>query len=152
MIKDWLIDSGCSNHMTTFLDDIVNTPEPTDTVVEVANGHIVQATVTGTIHLQVMDINTHQVFDVYLENVLHVPGLSRRLFSVTQWTSSGGHISFGNTLCHISYQDPNDPKQHFKAAIQPPFTHCDASGHYINPQAAVGDADKKIPIPADLLH
>ena len=76
MIKDWLIDSGCSNHMTPFLDDIVNTPEPTDTVMEVANGHIVQATVTGTAHLQVMDINTHQVFNVYLENVLHVPGLS----------------------------------------------------------------------------
>ena len=89
--------------MTPFLDDIVNTPEPTDTVVEVANGHIIQATVTGTVHLEVMDVNMYQVFDVYLENVLHVPSLSLRLFSVTQWTASGGHISFGSTLCHISY-------------------------------------------------
>ena len=43
MIKDWLIDSGCSEHMTPFFDDIIDTSKPTNTVVEVANCHIVKA-------------------------------------------------------------------------------------------------------------
>ena len=55
-LNQWLIDSGCSNHMTPFLDDIIQDSEPSEAVIEVANGNIVKATISGTVLLRIIDI------------------------------------------------------------------------------------------------
>ena len=94
LLSQWLIDSGCSTHMTPFVEDLVKDHESTSAAVEVANGNIIQATTIGTVSIRVVDIKTKKVYNIYLQGVLYVPGLSRRLFSVTQWTKSGGMISF----------------------------------------------------------
>ena len=138
--------------MTPYLDDIVKDSEPSEALIEVANGNMVKATVSGTVHLRVIDIEDETSYDVYLENVLHVPGLSRRLFSVTQWTNSGGAISFSGDNCTLSYNDDCNPPNHFSATIHAPFSPYEESHHFLYPIANLGTTDQKIPIPSDLLH
>ena len=62
--------------MTPFESDLVLDLESTDAVIEVANGNIVKANKRGTALIQIVDIDTHEEFDVYLEGVLFVPGIS----------------------------------------------------------------------------
>ena len=109
LISQWLIDSGCSNHMTPFKDDLIMDIERSRALVQVANGTVVKAPLNGTALFRFTDIETHQYTDILVENVLYVPGLSRRLFSVTQWTSSGGELSFNGDKCHIAYEDDSVP-------------------------------------------
>ena len=45
-------------------------------MVEVANGNIVKAPNKGTALICIVDIKTNKTFDILLEDVLHVPGLS----------------------------------------------------------------------------
>ena len=89
-LSEWLIDSGCSNHMTPFEDDLISDVMKSKSVVEVANGKIVKGPNKGTALIRIVDVKTNKTFDMLLEDVLYVPGLSQRLFSVTQWTQSGG--------------------------------------------------------------
>ena len=42
-LSEWLIDSGCSNHMTPFEDDLITDIGPSKSLVEVSNGNIVKA-------------------------------------------------------------------------------------------------------------
>ena len=42
-LSEWLIDSGCSNHMTPFEDDLITDIGSSKSLVEVANGNIVKA-------------------------------------------------------------------------------------------------------------
>ena len=138
--------------MTPFLDDIVQDSEPSEAVIEVANGNMVKATVSGTVHLRVIDIEDNTPYDVFIENVLHVPGLSRRLFSVTQWTNSGGSISFKDDNCILSYSDDCTPPNRFSAIIRAPFSPFEDNNHFLHPIANLGTVDCKVPIPSNLLH
>ena len=47
-LSEWLIDSGCSNHMTPFEDDLMSDIANSKSLVEVANGTIVKAPNKGT--------------------------------------------------------------------------------------------------------
>ena len=80
----WLVDSGCSNHMTPFLHDIIGNHENVECVVEVATGVLVPAPLQGTVKIKLEDIYTSDSCIVLLHNVLYVPGLSKRLLSVKQ--------------------------------------------------------------------
>ena len=115
LLSQWLIDSGCSTHMTPFVEDLVKDHESTSAAVEVANGNIIQATTIGTVSIRVVDIKTKKVYNIYLQGVLYVPGSSRRLFSVTQWTKSGGMISFHGEKCRFSYRNLENPSDRFSA-------------------------------------
>ena len=87
MMKDvvmWLIDSGCSNHMTSYLEDLIADHEEVDCVVEVATGVLVPATTQGTAKIKITDVVTGDKCIVMLHNVLYVPGLTKRLLSVRQ--------------------------------------------------------------------
>ena len=94
VLPAWLIDSGCSAHMTPNLEDLIQDREKTKTVVEVATGVFVKASVQGTVKILITDIYSGKECFVYLNNVLHVPGLTKRLLSVRQWNVSGGDIFF----------------------------------------------------------
>ena len=145
-----LIDSGCSTHMTPFAQDLLMDHESTEAVVEVANGNIVKAAKRGTALVRIVDVDTQNAYDIYLEGVLHVPGISRRLFSVTCWTQCGGSISFHGEKCQLSYEDPSSSSGKTTATILAPFTEYPAPGHYIHPIASAGQ--DKIEIPSELLH
>ena len=100
-----------------------------------------------------MDVKTQKTFDILLEDVLYVPGLSRRIFSVTQWTNSGGSLSLHGTTCKISYQDVKNPAtqfsmKQFSMNLYAPFSPNDTAHHLVRPTAAFA----KVDIPSDLLH
>ena len=89
---EWLIDSGCSNHMTPYENDLIHDISSSRSLVEVANGNIVKAPKRGTVAICITDVKTMKIQNIHLESVLYVPGLGRRLFSVPQWTDSGGSM------------------------------------------------------------
>ena len=47
-LSKWLIDSGCSNHMTPFEDDLTTDIRSSKSLVEVANENVVKAPKKGT--------------------------------------------------------------------------------------------------------
>ena len=93
-MSDWLIDSGCSNHMTPYKSDLIRNIIPSKSIVEVANGNLVQTPIEGTACIRIVDVNDHHQHDILLNNLLNVLGLSHHLFSVHQWTYCGGDLSF----------------------------------------------------------
>ena len=75
-ISQWLIDSGCSNHMTPHPEDLIMDISSTKSLVEVANGNIVKAPKKGTAKIKITDIKTNNTYSILLEDVLLVPGAS----------------------------------------------------------------------------
>jgi hypothetical protein len=84
-ISDWLIDSGCTAHMSNCLEDFIGPLEPYETLVEVANGGVTHVSHRRKSKVYIRDIfrRNHSVVAI-LNNVLYVPGLTRRLISVVE--------------------------------------------------------------------
>ncbi|KAE8736454.1 PLAC8 family protein [Hibiscus syriacus] len=90
--NDWIVDSGCSNHMTGDKQKLQNLSEYNGGRVVVTGDnsrlpitHIGKTIVTPR-------YNTNQV---QLQDVYHVPGMKKNLLSVAQLTSSGHYVLFG---------------------------------------------------------
>ncbi|KAG7349250.1 reverse transcriptase RNA-dependent DNA polymerase [Nitzschia inconspicua] len=78
-------------------------------MVEVANGSLIEVRWRGTVKLLLIDkFDPDNRATVYLKNVLDVPQLSRRLFSVSEWNQCGGQITFMPDRCRIEILDSND--------------------------------------------
>ena len=81
-LYNWVMDSGCTCHMTPHRSDFIKGSEiQVDRVIEVADGFTVPATVSGSIRLHVTNDDGEDI-NLRLEGVLHVSELSRRLFSL----------------------------------------------------------------------
>lgn len=91
-LDEWIVDSGCTNHMTGELNHFTN---PTDyegsKVVVIAEDSRYKIAHVGEVTLPA-DSNNHEVT---LKNVFHVPGMGKNLFSVPQVTSFGKYVLFG---------------------------------------------------------
>jgi Zinc knuckle len=90
--NDWIVDSGCSNHMTGDKQKFENLSEyKGNRVVVIANNsrlpiaHIGKTVVTPR----------YSPEEVPLQDVYHVPGMKKNLLSVAQLTSSGHYVLFG---------------------------------------------------------
>ncbi|KAG6471607.1 hypothetical protein ZIOFF_069051 [Zingiber officinale] len=90
--NDWIVDSGCSNHMTGDKEKLQNLSEyKGDRMMVTANNsrlpiaHIGKTIITPR-------YNSNQVS---LQDVYHVPGMKKNLLSVSQLTSSGHYVLFG---------------------------------------------------------
>ncbi|KAG7340238.1 reverse transcriptase RNA-dependent DNA polymerase [Nitzschia inconspicua] len=113
LIHEWLIDSGCSIHMTPHIEDFIGEMENCHTMVEVANGGLLEVHLRGTVKMLIVDKdNPENRATVLLKNVLYVPQLSRRLFSVSEWNQCGGQITFMPDKCRIQILDTNDVPIH----------------------------------------
>lgn len=90
--KDWIIDSGCSNHMTGDKEKLQDLSEykGRHMVVTANNSKLPIAHIGNTIVSSQYNTN-----DVSLQNVYHVPGMKKNLLSVAQLTSSGHSVLFG---------------------------------------------------------
>nr|KYP49539.1 Retrovirus-related Pol polyprotein from transposon TNT 1-94 [Cajanus cajan] len=89
---DWIVDSGCSNHMTGDKGKFLSMSEyKGERVVVTANNskmpifHIEKAAI-------VPRFSPHQV---EVDNVYHVPGIKKNLLSVSQLTTLGNYVVFG---------------------------------------------------------
>jgi hypothetical protein len=73
-ISDWLIDSGCTAHMSNCLEDFIKPLEPYETLVEVANGGVTHVSHRGKTKVYIRDIfrKNHSVVAI-LNNVLTYP-------------------------------------------------------------------------------
>jgi hypothetical protein len=93
-IGDWLIDSGCTAHMSNNINDFHVPLEPYETLVEVANGGVTHVQHRGKVDVLINDTyRPDNAIMVTLNNVLYVPGLTRRLLSVHEWNACGGWIT-----------------------------------------------------------
>jgi len=89
-LDNYLPDSGATQHMTPRLADLVDAVEGQNLGIEVADGHVIKCTTTGKIKVKMLDDNGDQL-DIVLTDVMYVPGLSRRLFSVAKFARHGFH-------------------------------------------------------------
>ena len=55
-LSEWLIHSGCSNHMKPFKDDLISNITKSKSLVEVANGNIVKVPNKGTALIRIFDV------------------------------------------------------------------------------------------------
>jgi hypothetical protein len=89
-IADWLIDSGATAHMTHCIDDFHGALTPYESLVETANGGVIHVTQGGSVDIYISDVfKTGNAIIVQVNNVLYVPGLTRRLMSVHEWNACG---------------------------------------------------------------
>jgi hypothetical protein len=120
-INDWLIDSGATNHMTPYVTDFEGELIECDTAVEVANGGIIVVKHKGQVRIAMMDMDdSSKNRDIIVEDVLLVPGLKRRLFSVTHWNECNGSMTFLQDKTRIELNDDNGT-QIFSVNVTPPF-------------------------------
>ncbi|KAH7856278.1 hypothetical protein Vadar_034803 [Vaccinium darrowii] len=89
---DWIVDSGCSNHMTRDKEKLSNlSAYKGDQVVVTTNNSRLLLT-----HIGKTVINPQfSPSEVKLQNVYRVPGMKKNLLSVTQLMSSGNYVVFG---------------------------------------------------------
>ena len=95
-LENWVMDSGATCHMTQYKDDFMPGSEKPETKsVEVADGFAVSAPSSGTV---IIDVVTDQNDDIKIRihNVLYVPGLAQRLFSLMSLIEEGHNLTLSN--------------------------------------------------------
>ena len=98
----WLVDSGCTNHMTkhshifTEIDSSIKVP------VRMGNGEMVKSEGKGTITIQTKKGAKH------IKDVLYVPNLDQNLLSVPQMMQNGYSIHFEGDTCDIYDPEGNN--------------------------------------------
>ncbi|KAE9023480.1 hypothetical protein PR003_g13857 [Phytophthora rubi] len=96
-LDGWLIDSGASAHMTPHRSDLLEY-EALDTTMEVtiADGKKLTVAGRGTVRLFGLDQNRIEMVDV-----LHIPGLDRRLLPVGKLAERDLNVEFQRSSCVI---------------------------------------------------
>ncbi|KAL4352591.1 hypothetical protein GQ457_06G020380 [Hibiscus cannabinus] len=90
--NDWIVDSGCSNHMTGDKEKLLNMSEYKGSrVVVTANNSKLPIAHVGNTVVSPQNNDT----EMPLQNVYHVPGMKKNLLSVAQLTSAGHIVIFG---------------------------------------------------------
>ena len=93
----WLLDSGATSHFTHQQCDLEHVEQLENTItIRIADGSTLKATHSGSVTIHFTS-DQNESCELRLQRVLYVPGLSRRLFSVGSFISSG---NFG-----ILYED-----------------------------------------------
>jgi hypothetical protein len=73
LLRDWLMDSGASSHMTNNLSDLVLNIEESAAVVQVANGVLICAQQCGTVRIRIQDLHDpHITCDILVHDVLYI--------------------------------------------------------------------------------
>lgn len=95
-LNSWLIDSGCTSHMTRYLSIFTSIDTSVQPKIKLGNGEIVQAKGKGQVA-----INTRKGTKI-ISNVLYIPELDQNLLSVAQMTKNGYGVSFKENYCLIT--------------------------------------------------
>jgi transposase InsO family protein len=104
-LGNFLPNSGATQHMTPRRADLFDVVEGQSLGVEVADGHIIKCSITGKIPLAMTDDNGNAL-NAMLHEVMYVPGLSRRLFSITRLARHGHYATnrSGSTTLYFGEQ------------------------------------------------
>ncbi|CAL9007895.1 unnamed protein product, partial [Prunus brigantina] len=87
---EWYIDEGCSNHMTSRADLLVDSDRMVKAKVQVGTGALVEVAGKGTLVIETMKGKR------YIKEVMLVPSLAENLLSVGQMTEHGYFLVFGD--------------------------------------------------------
>ncbi|KAL8132583.1 hypothetical protein AgCh_008166 [Apium graveolens] len=90
--NDYIVDSGCSNHMIGDVNKLKTLTEykGSRVIVTADNSKLLIA------HIGDLTVSPHHHdVEVPLQNVYHVPVMTKNLLSVSQLTSSGHYVLFG---------------------------------------------------------
>jgi hypothetical protein len=107
-LGNYLPDSGATQHMTPRRADLFDVVEGQNLGVEVADGHVIKCSVTGKIRLSMYDDNGN-VLDAVLHDVMYVPGLSRRLFSITRFARHGHYATIRSGSTTLYFGEEQSP-------------------------------------------
>ncbi|KAK3006344.1 hypothetical protein RJ639_017493 [Escallonia herrerae] len=91
--KEWIIDSGCSHHVTgndSLFSELHQHSE--DKVIITADNSVHPVEKEGNVCIASERLKED---DIVLSNVYHMPGLRKNLVSVSQITNSGKYVLFG---------------------------------------------------------
>ena len=104
MEKGWVIDSGASAHMTPFRRDCKEIQQAHRKIF-LADGSTVICKEMGKIDIPIIH-NKREIGILRLDNILIVPNLDRRLFSVNSFLTSGNNwVHFENNYIHLGIKD-----------------------------------------------
>ncbi|XP_039118035.1 uncharacterized protein LOC120253897 [Dioscorea cayenensis subsp. rotundata] len=92
----WLIDSGCSNHMSGIREHFHDLDENVQQVARLGDGKTIKVEGVGTVEFQ-----TNNGKIKYLKEVQFVPQLAHNLLSVSQLILTGYTVTFSNKECTI---------------------------------------------------
>lgn len=96
----WLVDSGCSNHMTKNSSCFIGLDNSVRIPIRMGNGAIVQSDGKGTIAIETTKGRR------LIKDVLYVPKLDKNLLTVPQMMKNGYSVHFVGNTCKIL--DPFD--------------------------------------------
>ncbi|KXJ83780.1 hypothetical protein RP20_CCG025484 [Aedes albopictus] len=100
--KRWVVDTGCTKHMTGSIENIVNR-RPCNVQVKLADGRTVRATECG--RGSVIECGPEgskkNFVKIRLKELLYVPGLSENVLSVGRITDEGYSVVFNSKDCRI---------------------------------------------------
>jgi hypothetical protein len=72
--------------------------------VKVANGHVIKCTTTGKIRMRILDDNGARI-EIMLTDLMYIPGLSHRLFSVAKFARHGFHAMIKKNATMLFFQN-----------------------------------------------
>jgi hypothetical protein len=101
-LNNYLPDSSATQHMAPCLMDLQGMVEGQILGIEVVDGHIIKCTATGSIKIHMLDDNCET-------DVMYIPGLSHRLFSINKFATFGHYAMVCDnaaTLYFGAYSSP----------------------------------------------
>jgi len=101
-LHNYLLDSGATQHMTPHLADLEDVVKGRKLGVEVADGHIIKCLATGKIRINMIDDDGNPI-EAKLHDVMYIPGLNRRLFSITRFARHGHYAVFCNAATTLHF-------------------------------------------------
>ena len=106
---EWIVDSGATSHMTGFASDFSGPVAPIQSPghrVRIADGTFLEATGRGSVVTTTLDARGVRV-PFIVRDVILVPGLAARLFSVNRVCKNGARVIFSPGLngCYIERGD-----------------------------------------------
>ncbi|XP_012482894.1 uncharacterized protein LOC105797474 [Gossypium raimondii] len=95
--KGWLLDSGCTNHMSPNATIFKTLDKTCKTKVKIGNGQFINAEKRGDVLICTLTGSK------IISNVLLVPEIDRNLLSITQLLEKGYSVVFKEKECQIFY-------------------------------------------------
>ena len=107
-LLNWEQDSGSTAHMTPCRADLFDVEDGQNLGVEVADGHIIKCTTTGKVRINMKDDNGHDLKAV-LHGVMYVPGLNKRLLSLTKFADHGHYSKITKGAVILYFGEEENP-------------------------------------------
>lgn len=100
--SDWVVDSGCTTHMSKRRDWMINFTEDADSDIAIANGEKIKSEGSGNV--QVNLIQGKRVTSKIITHIAYVPSVATNLLSVSKLTEKGYAVVFDKNGCK-AYDD-----------------------------------------------